>query len=229
MDRGSRRLPATPRPPRRRRPAGSRAGAGGPGGSHAPRAPPEPVRPGSPAERWSEQAFSAQTRASGSGPRSSAASARRRQRSAAPLDRQHPTQVGPAAMADRRRPPAPRPACRAASHAGCSAGPAPRPSPEISPTFFAYSKKLCEFFEMAGYPKVLRTFRVWASRRCCNVETSEMFPHKGTARKNRRFFRVCGWPHGPKGAEGVADTTSKRLEGVRPVTAHGSASAAESW
>ena len=41
--------------------------------------------------------------------------------------------------------------------------------------------------------------------------------------------QCCGGPHGPKGAEGVADTTSKRLAGVRPVTAHGSVSAAESW
>ena len=47
--------------------------------------------------------------------------------------------------------------------------------------------------------------------------------------------RRCGWPHGPKErfalAEGVADPSacalSKRLEGVRPVTAHGSASASQ--
>ena len=49
--------------------------------------------------------------------------------------------------------------------------------------------------------------------------------------------RRCGGPPGPKerirAAEGVADTSadalSKRLEGVLPVTAHGSAFAAESW
>ena len=45
----------------------------------------------------------------------------------------------------------------------------------------------------------------------------------------RASRRRCDGPHGPKDAEGVVDTTSKRLEGVRPVTAHGSASAAESW
>ncbi len=45
----------------------------------------------------------------------------------------------------------------------------------------------------------------------------------------RAARRRCDRPHGPKDAEGVADTTSKRLEGVQPVTAHGSASAAGSW
>ena len=88
-------------------------------------------------------------------------------------------------------------------------------SPEISPTFVAYSKNSASFSRWLVTRKVLRTFRVWASRRSPYVETS-------------RCFHIRG-PHGPKGAEGVADTTSKRLEGVRPVTAHGSASAAESW
>ncbi len=49
--------------------------------------------------------------------------------------------------------------------------------------------------------------------------------------------RRCDRPHGPKerlrAAEGVVDTSafalSKRLEGVRPGTAHGSAPAAGSW
>ena len=39
----------------------------------------------------------------------------------------------------------------------------------------------------------------------------------------------CDKAHGPKDAEGVVDTTSKRLEGVRLVTASRLASAAESW
>ena len=39
----------------------------------------------------------------------------------------------------------------------------------------------------------------------------------------------CDKAHGPKDAEGVADPTSKRLEGVRLVTASRLASAAESW
>ena len=60
---------------------------------------------------------------------------------------------------------------------------------------------------------------------CGNAETSQMFPHEWTTRKNRRFFRVCG-PHGPKDAEGVVDTTLKRLEGVRPATASRLVSAA---
>ena len=59
--------------------------------------------------------------------------------------------------------------------------------------------------------------RVIRKRTECN--TSPMF----VARAPRR---CCDWPNGPSDAEGVVDTTSKRREGVRPVTAHGSASAA---
>ena len=43
----------------------------------------------------------------------------------------------------------------------------------------------------------------------------------------RAWRRRGGGPHGLKNAEGIADTMSKRLEGVRPVTASGSAAAAE--
>ena len=59
---------------------------------------------------------------------------------------------------------------------------------------------------------------MWKHRRC--------FHMSGSIRKNRRFFRIC-WPHGPRDAEGVVDTASKRLEGARPVTVHGSASASQ--
>ena len=41
--------------------------------------------------------------------------------------------------------------------------------------------------------------------------------------------RRCGGAHGLKDAEGIVDTMSKRLEGVRPVTASDSASAVEGW
>ena len=63
-------------------------------------------------------------------------------------------------------------------------------------------------------------------RRCSSPHRSPTFVARASRRRG-------GGPHGPKermrAAEGVVDTTSKRLEGVRPVTAHGSASAAGSW
>ena len=62
--------------------------------------------------------------------------------------------------------------------------------------------------------------------------SSPDIPPTFVARASRRR---CGWPHGPKerlrAAEGVVDTgayaLSKRLEGARPVTAHGSAPASQ--
>ena len=45
----------------------------------------------------------------------------------------------------------------------------------------------------------------------------------------RVLKRRCGGAHGPKDAEGIVDTMSKRLEGVRPATASDSATAAEGW
>ena len=151
-------------------------------------------------ERWSVKARSAQVRASGPRPRSSAASARRRSRSAAcstastrlrsvrqrwqtgAVPRRLAPHVGQRATpvvppASRRGPDPPR-------------GPDPGPGPDISPAFVARAS------------------------RC----------------------RGDG-PHGPKErfalAEGVADTSanalSRWLEGVRPATASGSASAAGSW
>ena len=54
-------------------------------------------------------------------------------------------------------------------------------------------------------------------------------PHISPAFVARALKRRCGGAHGPKGAEGIADTMSKRLEEVRPATASDSAAAAEGW
>ena len=64
---------------------------------------------------------------------------------------------------------------------------------------------------LAG-PDISPAFVARASRRRCSVETSPMFPRKGTARKDRRFFRARGGPHGLKermrAAEGAVDTSA---------------------
>ena len=54
-------------------------------------------------------------------------------------------------------------------------------------------------------------------------------PHMAPGFVARAPKRRCGGAHGQKGAEGIVDTMSKRLEGVRPATASDSAAAAEAW
>ena len=71
---------------------------------------------------------------------------------------------------------------------------------------------------------------IGAARSVRDLWTSPEISPTFVARAPRQ---CCGGPHGPnervRAGEGVADTTSKRLEGVRLVTASRSASAAESW
>ena len=54
-------------------------------------------------------------------------------------------------------------------------------------------------------------------------------PHFSPAFVARASRRRCGGSHGLNAAVGVAVTTSKRREGVRPATPSGSAAAAEGW
>ena len=61
------------------------------------------------------------------------------------------------------------------------------------------------------------------------VEGYYFSPHVVPAFVARVSKRRCGGAHGLKDAEGIVDTMSKRLEGVRPVTASDSAAAAEGW
>ena len=53
--------------------------------------------------------------------------------------------------------------------------------------------------------------------------------HMAPAFVARALKRRSGGAHGRKDAEGIVDTMSKRLEGVRPATASDSAAAAEGW
>ena len=57
----------------------------------------------------------------------------------------------------------------------------------------------------------------------------EASPHMAPAFVARALQRRCGGAHGLKDAEGIVDTMSKRLEGVRRATASDSAVAAEGW
>ena len=104
-----------------------------------------------------------------------------------------------------------------------------------------------EVSERAGCGKTARPVRraatgngamAWTEAPASRKRRQQLLPTSYRHRASRRLYPTfvararrcrCDKAHGPNDAEGVADTTSKRLEGVRLVIASRSASAAGSW